>query len=154
MSFELKLTYVIVSVLFETVYTYFQYKKVKNKLSTNETVVVFKMMFAENPAFKNLKKTVTSWYAITFGALVWIALCQVLFPVTLLFILKRLLFGKSKSEKKAIQHLKEMEEAEARAKEWMRTEGKQSPEIPDAQGNIFGSDGPDFPIRFEDNTEK
>lgn len=148
-----ELIYVAVSVVFETLYLGYHYKNLKKKLVKNESLSMFKMMMQHNDALKALKKKVLNWYTITFVSVIWIVLCPFLMPVTLLFILKRFVFGKSKSEKKAEKDLKEMEDGHAKAKEWMKNEGRDMAS-PHSSASPFGDDHPNFTIRNEENSEK
>lgn len=137
---KILLIYLIVSVIYEGITFIISWKQFKKKLDGTPQLQMLKMMFSATASMENLKKKFLNWYTIGFvGVPFLIIISPFLFPYTLFGHLRRLIFGKTKLEKRAEEEQKQYDEARKRSEDFMRNEGRQ----PNVETSTY--------INFKDN---
>ncbi len=128
---EYLIAYIILSVVFESIYLFFGIKNFKNKLKLKPEYAQYTSIYyalLERPSIQLLKQRLWNWYTITFiFTPLFIILSPFLLPPSLFSLIKKLFGYKSKLEKEAEIEEKSAEEARIRAEEWMKNEGDMNP---------------------------
>ncbi len=139
------IAYVIISVIFESIYIYVSFKKGLKKFKQNPNYEQFKAFYQalfSSASMMLLKTKFWNWYTISFVITpLFIFVCPFLFPSSLFSVLKKSVGYKSELEKKAEIEEKSMEEARKKSEEFMKNEGDMNPiepdfEIPDIDQEI------------------
>ncbi len=110
--YKVLIIYCIVANLFEPIYLWIKWKKVLSKMRENILANIF---YGE--ILKLLKRNLI-WHALPL-LIIFMFANIFLFPYSLIG-----LFFKTKSEKEAEQKLKDIQQAEKDAKEWLKNEGE------------------------------
>ena len=138
------ITYIVIAVIFQTIYTIISYKKALKKFKQKHEYDFLKHFYEDffsSPSMRSLKLKIWNWYTIMFVFIpMSIFICQFLFPFSLLSIIKKLLGYKSKLQKEVDIEEKEMDEASKKHDEFMRTESDINPnmeEINKMKNRIF-----------------
>lgn len=117
------LIYTAVAFVFEAIFFYFMWRKFKKKMDEPQFQMVKGIVMSIKSA-QALKKKIWNPFTLIFAGIPILALVSpFIFPLTLISMLKKLIFGKSKLEKEAEAEQKAMEEAQRKAAEFMKTEG-------------------------------
>lgn len=117
------LIYIAVAFVFEAIFFYFMWRKFKKKMDEPQFQMVKGIVMSIKSA-QALKKKIWNPFTLIFAGIPILALVSpFIFPLTLISMLKKLIFGKSKLEKEAEAEQKAMEEAQRKAAEFMKTEG-------------------------------
>lgn len=114
--------YCTVAILHESITFYLNYKKVKVKLKNNEMIRVIKNIATDTNSGKFMKRKVV-FYAIIFTPIL-LLMFLIMFPFSVLSLIKKAIFGKSKLEKEAEAESQMMEESKRRSEEWLKNEGE------------------------------
>jgi hypothetical protein len=95
---------------------------VKVKLKNNEMIRVIKNIATDTNSGKFMKRKVV-FYAIIFTPIL-LLMFLIMFPFSVLSLIKKAIFGKSKLEKEAEAESQMMEESKRRSEEWLKNEGE------------------------------
>lgn len=117
--------YAVTAAVFETIYFFFLWKKFKNKMDTNPQFQMIKGMVLSFKSAQSLKKKIWNPITIVFFVVpIFIIISQIIFPLTIISLLKKLIFGKSKLDKEAEAEQMAMGQSFSQAKDFLKNEGR------------------------------
>lgn len=114
--------YVAFAFGFEAIHLLFVWRKFKKKMDEPQFQMVKGVVMSIKSA-QSLKKKIFNPFTLIFiGIPMLIIISPFLFPLTIISMIKKLLFGKSKLEKQAEAEMNALSEARRRSEQFMRTE--------------------------------
>lgn len=123
------IAYVIIAVIFESIYLIISWKKSKKEIEKKEQIKVFlnvmKRIYSQSASIKALKEKIWNWYTIPLVITpLFIIVASLIFPFTLFTVTRKGLGIKTELEKKAEVERKLMDEAQKKSEEFMKNEGE------------------------------
>lgn len=129
--------YAVTAAIFETIYFFFIWKKFKNKMDTNPQFQMIKGMMLSFKSAQSLKKKICNPVTIIFGLFPFIIIIsQIIFPFTIISLLKKLIFGKSKLEKEAEAEQIAMGQSFSQVQDFLKNEGRSDMMVNETDFNL------------------
>ena len=117
--------YVAIAFVFEAIFLYYMWGKFKKKMDSPQFQMI-KGMVANINSFQALKKKIFNPFTLIFAGIpILVLISPFLFPLTIISMLKKLIFGKSKLEKQADAEQKMMQEAFGQSQDFLKNEGRE-----------------------------
>ena len=120
--------YWIFAIIFEAIYCFYLWKQAKKKIAKNAVVMLFINTMKTIPSLQLILNKIIGPLGFSVGFVLLSIVSPIMFPFSVLTLLKKLIGYKSRLEKKAEEHEKMYEKAEADAKRhsdnFMRNEGR------------------------------
>ncbi len=115
------------ALIFEIIYTYFQYKNFKKKIRNNPYYPFFQNMYNSSSSVKLLLSNLYHPVTIVGGFVTMAIISPFVFPFSLIDFIKDIVGYKSKLEKASDAEVERMEAAKKASEDFMKTEGVFSP---------------------------
>lgn len=140
--------YALVASLTSAIQLIYGLKKLKSVDKTHQYIAMMKKVFSQMASFQNMKKKVWNWYMISFVYVpMGLIVSQFIFPITILTFFRKLIFGKTKLEKKAAIEKQKFEELANESEEFMKIEA----DIHPLDGDIIVDDSVVKTVDFDDD---
>lgn len=115
--------YVAIAFAFEAIFFFFMWRKFKKKMDEPQFQMIKGMVMSIKSAQALKQKIFNPFTLIFLGIPILVLISPFLFPLTIISMLKKMIFGKSKSKEE--KYAEAMEEARLRSQEFMSTEGRE-----------------------------